>query len=225
MLLPCHLQVKAGCVPVLLLQCCGLNSPPPGLRAAAQTAITATCDATGKGQSAGTKQQPTAVSSTRRRSINDGSVAAGPGGVGPVSTGGSDKMEAGVLGAIAEPLYGEIEEVQDDLAEAVGAAVNEGGASAGSGNHGSPAAASTRKSKKGKWGPRLDPSTEECMRNASAAVKLLAMSGDCGQTALVAAGALPVLVALLDDPVPVVRWNARQVTDKDVAFRRQQGCF
>jgi hypothetical protein len=123
-------------------------------------------------------------------------------------------VEGAVLGAIAEPSYGEIEEPQDGGGEASGAAtLDEDGASAGAGTNDNPAASNTRKGKKGKKGTRIDPSTEECMRHASAAVKLLAMSGDVGQAALLAAGALQVLVPLLDDSVAVVRWNARQVTE------------
>lgn len=74
------------------------------------------------------------------------------------------------------------------------------------------AAGEKKKKKKGskKKAAKLEPGMAEAQCAASAAVKLLAMSGEAGRAALLAAGARQVLVPLLAAPTAVARWNARQ---------------
>jgi hypothetical protein len=69
-----------------------------------------------------------------------------------------------------------------------------------------------KKQKKSKKPVKLEPAMVEAQTQASAALKLLALSGDAARRSLLEAGALQVLLPLLDGSVSAARWNARQVS-------------
>jgi hypothetical protein len=216
--------IESGCVPALLLLCCGPDNAPASLVAAATAAAAAArasmhpvvvvvgadvkgtdghADTTGTSGSAAA-DSASGVANTRATS-------------GSSSARGAASWSPGDLGAIAEPSHSELDDSNTDTATAAHSAIDEEGAAAeevegssraSSGRQGS----GEKKKKKGgkKKAAKLEPGMAEAQCAASAAVKLLAMSGEAGRAALLAAGAKQVLVPLLAAPTAVARWNARQ---------------
>lgn len=123
----------------------------------------------------------------------------------------SNTLATALTLSAAEPSHGE-EGTEDDESDgeaadpttADSAALTTAGAAGG--------AASSKKAKKSKkkGSTKVDPAVQTAQSHASAAIKLLALSGDAGRAALQAAGAKAVLVPLLAGPAALARWNARQ---------------
>jgi hypothetical protein len=210
-----RLQVAAGVVPGLLLLCCGLEGPPKGLTVAAEAAAAA----------AKSPLLPTASSSTSNAGVpssdaqdvppcSSSSTAAADGkayGRRITLSPGGATGEAGHVGealdSIAEPSHlaeGEEEDATSATADSSRTS------SAKSGGRAAAADGKKKGGKKSKKPAKLEPAMIESQTLASAAVKLLALSGDVARTALLSAGALPVLVALLKGPVAPARWNSQQ---------------
>lgn len=191
-----RLQVAAGVVPGLLLLCCGLEGPPKGLTVAAEAAAAA----------AKSPLLPTASSSTSNAGVPSSDAQDVPPGSSS-SIAAADGKAYRRLDSIAEPSHlaeGEEEDVTSATADS---------SRTSSAKSGGPAAAADGKKKGGKKSKKpakLEPAMIESQTLASAAVKLLALSGDVARTALLSAGALPVLVALLKGPVAPARWNSQQ---------------
>jgi hypothetical protein len=117
------------------------------------------------------------------------------------------------LDSIAEPAHAA--EGEGDGESASGAGDSSRGTSAASGASKESAGAKTAGKKggkkKSKKPAKLEPAMIEAQSHASAAVKLLAIASDTARSSLLAAGALSVLLPLLDGGVSQPRWNARQV--------------
>jgi hypothetical protein len=209
------LQVAAGVVPGLLLLCCGLEGPPKGLAAAAAAAAAAA-----KGpllQPASSSTSNAGVPSSDAQDVPPGSsssIAAADGKAyvrrTTLSSGGAAGEQGHIgeaLDSIAEPSHLAEGEEENATSTTADSSRTSSAKSAG------PAGAADGKKKGGKKSKKpvkLEPAMIEAQTLASAAVKLLALSGDAGRSALLSAGALPVLVALLKGPVAPARWNSQQ---------------
>lgn len=215
--------LAAGCVPVLLLLCCGPDGPPAALAAAANlaAAAAATGDATSSRPAAGVggPDGPAKPASSGSSSTTTAGLAEGPGSFMSRAAGSSSARGTRTdLGAIAEPSHGETEESDDAMvptsAAGDGASTaldDEDGGGSSRDSSAKEGASADKKKKAGKnKGGKLEPGMAEAQVAASAAVKLLAMSGEEGRAALLAAGAQRVLVPLLAGPATEARWNARQ---------------
>jgi hypothetical protein len=227
-------QIAAGAVPYLLLLCCGLEGPPKELLAAVEAAAAAAnCTPSPQQPSSSTQHPASPVpaaegfdkSDANASGTSGSSTAAKPSMYArrsTVSSGGGPPGEAGhageALDSIAEPSH-VAEGEEDDTASGDGAGDLE--SSSGSSSRGQSAGSAAEQGaggKKGKKGgkkskkpAKLEPDMVEAQTQASAAVKLLALSGDAGRNTLLSAGALSVLLPLLQGPVSPARWNARQV--------------
>lgn len=227
----CSMQISAGAVPLLLLLCCGVEGPPKELLAAAEAAAAAAkCSSSPQQQQASSLHNAPAGAAAEGGDKSDitanGSSSIGPTGKpvyarrSTVSSGGGVPGEPGhageALDSIAEPSH-VAEGEEDDAASGDGAGDSSSGGSSRvqSAGSGAEQGAGGKKGKKGgkksKKPAKLEPDMVEAQTQASAAVKLLALSGDAGCNVLLSAGALSVLLPLLQGPVSPARWNARQV--------------
>lgn len=230
----CAMQIAAGVIPALLLLCCGLEGPSKGLQAAVAAAAAAAAKPPTRPQTAGSIN--TDASSAPGTCVGDGADgSARPGSSGsgsgdaaapadgksytrrPTFSSGGAAGEAGhvgeVLDSIAEPAHAA--EGEEDGECASGAGDSSRGTSAASGAckdiGGAKAGAKKGGKKKGKKPAKLEPAMIEAQSHASAAVKLLAIASDLARSSLLSAGALLVLLPLVDGGVSQARWNARQV--------------
>ncbi|WIA15762.1 hypothetical protein OEZ85_002377 [Tetradesmus obliquus] len=134
---------------------------------------------------------------------------------GSSSARGAASWSPGDLGAIAEPSHGELEDSSTDAATAAHGAIGEEGAAGAEEEGGSSRASSGRqgsgekKKKKGskKKAAKLEPGMAEAQCAASAAVKLLAMSGKQGQLTAAdeAAAGVPDYIAMGN--LPTSHWQ------------------
>lgn len=226
----CVLQIASGALPgLLLLCCCGADGPPERLEAAA-TAAAAAAVAAVRGlsvtpaSSGCSSEQPThtatAMSSTCTSS-HAGSVAHAhltirrPTASSEGATDGTP-VSVEVLDSIAEPSYA-AEEDGDDTASSppVSSRLND------EPQEGRKAAGSKKSSKKSKKPAKLDPAACEAQIWASGAIKLLSLASDTSRLAVLAAGALPVLLPILDGSVTAARWHARQVHSQRSKLKQQ----
>lgn len=151
----------------------------------------------------------------RRPTLSSGGAAAAAGGE-------ASGYLGEVLDSIAEPSQAAEGDEDDSVTPGSGAGPGSSrGVSAGSGISAPATGTSPQKGGKTKQGGKQKKKSKkpvklvaamvEAQTQASAALKLLALSGDAARRSLLEAGVLPVLLPLLEGTLSQARWNARQV--------------
>lgn len=222
-------QIAARVIPALLMLCCGLEGPSKGLEAAVAAATAAAAKGPQRPEATTSSSSNSSVAQTAAVDGHDLSAGSGSGAHGAtaaaadsrtyvrrssVSTGGAvgDGGHVEVLDSIAEPAYAVEGEEDESASGASDSRVNTAGSGASKGAGIGNGGKNKGGKKKSKKPAKLEPAMVEAQTQASAAVKLLALSSDTARSALLSAGALSVLLPLLDGSVSQARWNARQVS-------------